>query len=99
MLTPITRKQAPLYLNTHNGGIYAVDYQAPAGAGRAGIPHDDKTDIMTLRKLRGKVGAPGMIVTSLFDFEERFRELTQDDIQNDIPPTETHDHENPAVIL
>ena len=95
MLTPITRKQAPLYLNNHNGGIYVVDYQAPAGAGRAGIPHDDKTDIMTLRKLGGKVGAPGLIVTSLFDFENKFKLLTSDDVLSEDYPA----HEDTTAVI
>lgn len=69
-------KQQPRYTNTHNKGEYVIAYQCPAGAGKPGIPKDDMTDLMTMKKVGGSKFAPDWLFISEFEFKSNFREST-----------------------
>ncbi len=84
-------KQTPTFRHNHNKGLYRISYQAPAGARRQGLPHNDKTDILNLNKVGGNVHAPAFIVTSLYDFENNFTELSQHDAADAELPTKSED--------
>ena len=72
-----------MYRHTFNKGTYRITYQAPSGAKRQGIPHDDLTDIVNLTKVGGSTNAPPFIVTSEADFKASFVEY--DPIQYNTP--------------
>ena len=68
-------QQPTTYQQRHNKGLYRITYQAQSGARHQGVPHDDKTDIINLTKVGGRLGSPEIIVTSQYDFENSFFEV------------------------
>jgi hypothetical protein len=83
MAQPITKTPETLYRSKFNNGTYRISYQAPSGAKRPGIPHDDMTDIVNLTKVGGSTNATPFIVTSEADFKSNFTETTA--IKSDFP--------------
>jgi len=70
---PTTATKQTFYrLKAGGGGIYKITYQAANGAHRAGIPHDDLTDLVNLIRVGGPSTAPAFIVTSEADFKASF---------------------------
>lgn len=83
MAQPITKTPETLYRSKFNNGTYRITYQAPSGAKRNGIPHDDMTDIVNLTKVGGSTNATPFIVTSEADFKSNFTKTTA--IKSDVP--------------
>ena len=76
MARPTTTKaKQTLYRNRHTKGVYRINYQAPSGAGRAGIPKDDLTDLITLEKVSGPTGTSAWIFTSEADLKSSFEQF------------------------
>lgn len=75
MARPTTTKTVTTYKKTHGGGLYRITYQAPSGAKRPGIPHDDLNGLVNLVKVGGPLtDNPQFIVTSEADFLSSFTE-------------------------
>lgn len=76
----------PLYRHKKKPGLYKIAYQSVSGAGRIGIPHDDKTDIMTLELAYSEKGAALVIVCSLAEFEDKFERAPMVSETTTVPP-------------
>lgn len=75
MAIPNLSKPKPRYKHDHNGGIYEIAYQCPAGDYQKGIPQPFGSDLITLRRAGGDAEAPVIIVVSEYEFKSRFTEL------------------------
>jgi hypothetical protein len=72
-----------------NGGVYEVSYLEPVRE-HSGGPQLPDSNLINLKRVRGRIDAPILIITTVHDFKQSFTELRTVDLDKDTTtnPTE-----------